>query len=267
MTEISARLVKQLRDETGAGMMDCKRALEETGGDLDAAKRLLREKGKAQAGKRAEQATTEGLVGHRVEANHGTLVAVGCASEQGARNADFRAFAQKVLDVVDAEGVEAAQRLEDERVELVAKLNENVAITGAARFVTVDGSTISAYVHPPANKVGALVNVTGGSPDLGRRLAMHIAWSEPRWIAREDVPEDVVSAEREIYASSDEVQSKPEQAREKIVDGMMNKRFFAERGGVLLDQPWIHDQSKTVAQALAEESAEVLELERFALGA
>jgi elongation factor Ts len=267
MTEISAKLVKQLRDETGAGMMDCKRALEETGGDLEAAKRLLREKGMAQAGKRAGRATTEGLVGHRVEDDHGTMVAVGCETEPVARNDEFQAFARKVLEVVDAEGVAAAQRLEDERVELVAKLGENVSIAGAARFVTVDGSTISAYVHPPANKVGALVNVGGGSPDLGRRLAMHIAWSEPRWIAREDVPEEVVTAERGIYASSDEVQSKPEQAREKIVDGMMNKRFFAERGGVLLDQPWIHDQSKTVAQALAEESAEVLELERFAIGA
>ena len=267
MTEISAKLVKQLRDETGAGMMDCKRALEETGGDLEAAKRLLREKGMAQAGKRAGRATTEGLVGYRVEDDHGTLVAVGCETEPVARNDEFQAFARKVLEVVDAEGVGAAERLEDERVELVAKLGENVSIAGVAHFVTVDGSTISAYVHPPANKVGALVNVGGGSPDLGRRLAMHIAWSEPRWIAREDVPEDVVTAEREIYASSDEVQSKPEQAREKIVDGMMNKRFFAERGGVLLDQPWIHDQSKTVAQALAEESAEVLELERFSLSA
>ena len=267
MTEISARLVKQLRDETGAGMMDCKRALEETGGDLDAAKRLLREKGMAQAGKRAGRATTEGLVGHRIDSGRGTMVAVGCETEPVSKNDEFQAFAQKVLEVVDAEGVEAAQGLEDERVELVAKLGENVSIAGAARFVTVDGSTISAYVHPPANKVGALVNVTGGSSDLGRRLAMHIAWSEPRWIAREDVPEEVVSAEREIYASSDEVQSKPEQARGKIVDGMMNKRFFAERGGVLLDQPWIHDQSKTVGQALAEESAEVLELERFALSA
>ena len=266
MTEISAKLVKQLRDETGAGMMDCKRALEETGGDIEAAKRLLREKGMAQAGKRAGRVTTEGLVGHRVDANHGTMVAVGCETEPVSKNDEFQAFAQKVLEVVDAEGVEAAQRLEDERVELVAKLGENVSVAGAARFVTVDGSTISAYVHPPANKVGALVNVGGGSPDLGRRLAMHIAWSEPRWIGREDVPEEVVTAEREIYASSDEVQSKPEQAREKIVDGMMNKRFFAERGGVLLDQPWIHDQSKTVGQALAEESAEVLELERFALG-
>jgi elongation factor Ts len=267
MTEISAKLVKQLRDETGAGMMDCKRALEETGGDLEAAKRLLREKGMAQAGKRAGRATTEGLVGYRVEDDHGTLVAVGCETEPVAKNDEFQAFARKVLEVVDAEGVGAAERLEDERVELVAKLGENVSIAGVAHFVTVDGSTISAYVHPPANKVGALVNVGGGSPDLGRRLAMHIAWSEPRWIAREDVPEDVVTAEREIYASSDEVQSKPEQAREKIVDGMMNKRFFAERGGVLLDQPWIHDQSKTVAQALAEESAEVLELERFSLSA
>ena len=263
MTEISAKLVKQLRDETGAGMMDCKRALEETGGDIEAAKRLLREKGMAQAGKRAGRATTEGLVGHRVDADHGTIVAIGCETEPVSKNDEFQAFAQKVLEVVDSDGVAAAQRLDDERVELVAKLGENISIAGAARFVAVDGSTISAYVHPPANKVGALVNVGGGSPDLGRRLAMHIAWSEPRWIAREDVPEEVVTSEREIYASSDEVQSKPEQAREKIVDGMMNKRFFAERGGALLDQPWIHESSKTVAQALG--GAEVLEFRRFAL--
>jgi elongation factor Ts len=269
VTEISAALVKELRDRTGAGIMDAKRALQETGGDIEASQRLLRERGMAQAAKRAGRATTEGLVGYILDddGKGGTMVAVGCETEPVARNDEFQAFARKVLEVVDAEGVAAAQRLEDERVELVAKLGENVSVAGAARFVTVDGSTISAYVHPPANKVGALVNVAGGSPDLGRRLAMHVAWSEPRWIAREDVPEEVVSAEREIYASSDEVQSKPEQAREKIVDGMMNKRFFAERGGVLLDQPWIHDQSKTVGQALAEESAEVLELERFALGA
>jgi len=263
VTEISAKLVKQLRDETGAGMMECKRALVETGGDLDAAKRLLREKGMAQAGKRAGRATTEGLVGHRVDADHGTMVAVGCETEPVARNDEFQAFAQKVLEVVDAEGVEAAQGLEDERVELVAKLGENVSLAGAARFVTVDGSTISAYVHPPANKVGALVNLAGGSPDLGRRLAMHIAWSEPRWIAREDVPEEVVSAEREIYASSDEVQSKPEQAREKIVEGMLNKRFFG--ANVLVDQEWIHDSSKTVGQALKESGAEVVDFQRFSV--
>ena len=112
-TDISASLVKQLRDRTGAGMMECKRALQETGGEIDAAVVLLREKGMAQAGKRADRATTEGLVGYRVEDDHGTLVAVGCESEQVARNDEFQAFARKVLEVVDAEGVEAAQRLED----------------------------------------------------------------------------------------------------------------------------------------------------------
>jgi elongation factor Ts len=269
MTAIAASLVKELRDATGAGMMDCKRALEETGGDLDAAKRLLREKGMAQAGKRAGRATTEGIVLDRVseDGSHGTMVAVGCETEPVARNDEFRAFAQKVLDAVDADGVGAEQELEDERVEFVAKLGENVSVAGAARFVASDGSRVAAYVHPPANKLGTLVNVRGGGPDIARKLAMHIAWSEPRWIAREDVPDETVSAEREIYLSSDEVQSKPEQAREKIVEGMMNKRFFAERGGVLLDQPWIHEQSKTVAEALAEEGAEVLEFERFSLGA
>jgi elongation factor Ts len=266
MTEISAKLVKQLRDETGAGMMDCKRALEDTGGDLEAAKRLLREKGMAQAGKRAGRETTEGLVGHRVDAGHGTLVAVGCETEPVAKNDEFQAFARKVLDVVDAEGVGAEQKLEDERVELVAKLGENVTLAGAARFVTVDGSSISAYVHPPANKVGALVNLGGGPPELARALAMHIAWFAPRWISRDDVPEERLAMERDILMSSDEVQSKPEQVRDKIVDGMLNKRFFAERDGVLLDQPWIHEQSKTVAKALADEGAEVLEFERFALG-
>ena len=266
MTEISAKLVKQLRDETGAGMMDCKRALEATGGDLEAAKRLLREQGMAQAGKRAGRETTEGLVGHRLDADHGTMVAVGCETEPVSKNDEFQAFAEKVLGLVDAEGVGAEQKLEAERVELVAKLGENVTLAGAARFVTVDGSSISAYVHPPANKVGALVNLGGGSGDLARALAMHIAWFAPGWIAREDVPQEIVATERDILLSSDEVQSKPEQARKRIVDGMMNKRFFADRAGVLLDQPWIHEQSKTVAQALAEAGAEVLEFERFALG-
>ena len=268
MSAISASQVKELRDQTGAGMMDCKRALEETGGDLEAAKRLLRERGMAQAGKRAGRETTEGLVGHRLaaEGSRGTMVAVGCETEPVARNEEFQAFARKVLETVDAQGVGAEQELEDERVELVAKLGENVTVAGAARFASVDGSRIDAYVHPPANKLGTLVNLRGGGPELARKLAMHVSWSAPRWIAREDVPAEIVDAERDIYLSSDEVQSKPEQAREKIVDGMMNKRFFAERGGVLLDQPWIHEQSKTAGQALADEGAEVLEFERFALG-
>ena len=265
MTEISASLVKELRDRTGAGMMDCKRALEEANGDVELATRLLREKGMASAAKRAGRATTEGRVADRVapDGSRGAIVAVGCETEPVSKNDDFLAFVERALETVERDGPGAESQLEDERIALTAKLGENVAVTGAARFEAVDGARISSYVHPPGNKLGVLVQVRGGSPELGRRLAMHIAASAPEWIGRDDVPPDVVDSERQIYAGSDEVLSKPEQAREKIVDGMLQKRFFAAR--VLVDQPWIHDPSTTVGQAVAGEDAEVLEFERLQL--
>ena len=260
---ISASLVKELRDQTGAGMMDCKRALEESGGDIDAAKRLLRERGMASAAKRAGRETTEGLVGYRISDTHGTMVAVGCETEPVSKNEEFQAFAQKVLDLVDDEGAEAVAQLDDEKTDLIAKLGENIVVAGTARFEKVDEGVVNAYAHPPANKLGAIVQLRGGSDQLARSVAMHIASTTVQWISREDVPADVVSSEREIFASSDEVRSKPEQAREKIVEGMLGKRFFAER--VLLDSTWIHETSKTVAQVVGDEGAEVLEFERFDL--
>ena len=265
MTEISAALVKELRDQTGAPMMESKRALQETNGDIEAAKRVLRERGMASAQKRAGRETTEGKVGYRIaeEGQRGTIVAVGCETEPVSNNDEFLAFAKRVLEVIEQEGPGAEQQLDDERLQLSGKLGENIVVVGAARFEAVDGARIDGYAHPPANKLGVLVQLRGGSPELARKLAMHIAASAPQWIGRDDVPEDIVKTEREIFASSDEVQSKPEQAREKIVEGMLNKRFFADR--VLTDQPWIHDTGKTVGQALGEEGAEVLEFERLAL--
>jgi elongation factor Ts len=265
--EISAQLVRELRERTGAGMMDCKRALQEANGDMEAAVVLLREKGMAQAQKRADRATTEGLVGYRLadDRSRGTMVAVGCETEPVSKNDDFLSFGKKALDLVEAQGIGATSELEQERVELSAKLGENIAFAGAARFEAVEGGRIAAYVHPPANKLGVLVHLRGGDDDLARNLAMHISWSDPRWVGREDVPEDLLVAEREIYLNSDEVQSKPEQAREKIVTGMLDKRFFAERGGVLADQPWIHDSSLGVGQVLTAAGAQVLEFERFSL--
>ncbi len=252
MSGISAALVKELREQTGAPMMDCKRALVDTNGDIEAAKRLLRERGMASAEKRAGRATTEGKVGYRIgeEAKLGTMVAVGCETEPVSNNDEFLAFA-------------AAEQLDEERKALSGKLGENIVVAGTARFEAVDGGLIEGYAHPPANKLGVLVQVRGGSGDIARKIAMHIAASSPQWVGREDVPVDVVKSEREIFSNSDEVLSKPEQAREKIVEGMLNKRFFADR--VLTEQPWIHDTGKTVGQALSEESAEVLEFERFAL--
>ena len=260
---ISASLVKELREQTGAGMMDCKRALEESGGDIEAARVLLRERGMASAAKRAGRETTEGLVGYRESASHYTMVAVGCETEPVSKNDDFQSFAKKVLDTVDVDGVNAVESLDEERQELVGKLGENIVVAGAARFEQVDGGVIAAYVHKPANKLGVLVQLRGGDEEFAKKVAMHIAASAPQWIAREDVPAETAAAEKEIYANSDEVQSKPEQAREKIVVGMLNKRFFA--ANVLNEQPWIHDTTKTVGQALADEGAEALEFERFAL--
>jgi len=265
MTVISAALVKELRAQTQAPMMDVKRALQDTNGDMEAATRLLRERGMASAEKRAGRVTAEGKVGYRVadEGKRGTMVAVGCETEPVSNNDEFLAFAKKVLEAVEAEGPDAAESLDEERKELSGKLGENIVVAGTARFEAVDGGLIEGYAHPPANKLGVLVQVRGGSGDIARKIAMHIAASAPQWVGRDDVPEDVVKSEREIFANSDEVLSKPDQAREKIVEGMLNKRFFADR--VLTEQTWIHDTGKTVGQALSEEGAEVLEFERFAL--
>src|SRR5437868_10162920 len=145
MAEIAASLVKELRDRTGAGMMACKQALQETNGDMDAAIVLLREKGMASAAKRAGRETTEGKVGYRLaeDGGRGTMVAVGCETEPVSNNDEFLAYAKKVLDLVEAQGVGAESELEDERVALTAKLGENIAVVGAARFEAVDGAHIS----------------------------------------------------------------------------------------------------------------------------
>ena len=255
MTEIGASLVKELRDRTGAGMMECKRALQETGGEIDAAVTLLREKGMAQAGKRADRATSEGLVGVIVDGEVGSIVGIGCETDPVSKNDEFRQFGERVLRAVHADGPEAVAGFEQERVELVAKLGENIVIVGPHRF---EGGTLAQYVHPPANKLGVLVQLDGGTPDLGRQLAMHISFGRPEWVSREDVPAETLAAERQIYLNSDEVQSKPEAAREKIVDGMLAKRFFAATpGGVLLEQAWIHDSSRSVGQVLEEAGASV----------
>ena len=227
--------------------------------------RVLREKGMAGAAKRSDRATPEGKVGYRLADGNkrGTMVAVGCETEPVSNNDEFLAFAKKVLQAVESEGPGAEAKLDEERALLAGKLGENIVIAGTARFEAVNGGMVAAYAHPPRNKIGVLLQMRGGSEDLARKVAMHIAALRPSWIGREDVPEETIAQEREIYASSDEVQSKPEQAREKIVEGMLNKRFFG--ASVLVDQEWIHDSSKKVGDALSDEGAEVLEFERFEL--
>ena len=249
MSEINAGLVKELRELTGAGMMDCKRALQDTDGDLDAARTLLREKGMAQAGKRADRATTEGLVGSIVEGDTGTIVGIGCETEPVSKSDEFQVFAERVLRAVHEGGASASEAFDEERLELMGKLGENIVVAGTERYV--GAGTIAAYIHPPANKIGVLVALDGGDEALARQLAMHISFAAPEWATREDVAPEAIESERQVYLNSDEVLSKPEAAREKIVTGMLGKRFFAASpGGVLVDQAWVHDQSKSVGSAL-----------------
>lgn len=264
MTEISAGMVKQLRDATGAGFMDCKRALEQTEGDHDAAVKHLREKGMASAAKRADRETTEGIVLVEVAAANAAIVAVGCETEPVSKNEDFRAFAADVLAAVLADGEDAPAALEERRVELTARLGENIRVVGARRLSAGAGEEFSAYVHPPANKVGVLLQVKAGSPELARQLAMHIAFSRPAYSSRDEVPSDLVESERAILSKLPEVESKPAEIREKIVEGMLNKRFYSE--SVLGEQAWIHDTNLSVEKALKEGGLELVDYAWFSVG-
>jgi elongation factor Ts len=261
--QISASLVKELRDRTGAGMMAAKRALEETGGDVEAAQRLLREQGMAAAGKRAGRATTEGEVLATISGTVGALVAVGCETEPVSKNEKFLAFAEAVLEAVEADGREAVAGLEEQRLELIGQLGENIEVAGATRMEAAEGELLAEYVHPPANKIGVLVRVKGDDPAAARRLAMHISFAAPRFRSVDEVPEEELANEREIYENQADVQSKPEEVRAKIVEGRLRKEFLS--GVALSEQSWIHDPSLTAGKALEEAGLEVVEFVRFAL--
>jgi elongation factor Ts len=259
MTEISAAMVKELRTATSAGMMDCKRALQETDGDFDAAVKLLREKGLANAAKRAGRETSEGKVGVMVRDGTGAIAAVGCETEPVSNNDDFLGYAKKVLTAVFESDESAVAGLDDDRVAVAAKLGENIQVIGAKRMQAQDGEQLSFYVHGPANKVGALVRTKGGDADAVRSLALHLTFAKPTYGSRDEVPSELVDAEREILVHSEEVQSKPENVREKIVEGMLNKRFYGE--SVLSEQTWYRadESTATVAQVLKERGIELLD--------
>jgi elongation factor Ts len=263
--QISAGLVKELRDRTGAGMMAAKRALEETAGDVEAAQRLLREQGIAAAGKKAGRATSEGEVLATVSGNVGAIVAVGCETEPVSKNDEFLRFAEAVFEAVEERGADAVADSEEQRLELVGRLGENIEIVGASRLEAGAGELLAEYVHPPANKIGVLVRVRGGDAAAARRLAMHISFAAPRYRSVEEVPEEELASERAIYEQQPDVQSKPEEVRSKIVEGRLRKEFLSAT--VLGEQAWIHDPSQTAGKALEEAGLEVVEFVRYALAA
>jgi elongation factor Ts len=261
MATVSADQVKQLRELTGAGMMDCRDALVEADGDIEAAAKLLREKGIAQAAKRSGRETTEGKVALDLDETVAAMVGVGCETEPVSNNEEFLVFVSRVLDAVEKDGPQAADRLEDERVELSAKLGENIVVRDAVRFEAEEGEVLSGYVHPPANKIGVLIHGRG-NPDIARPLAMHISFAAPLYRTRAEVPAAEIDAEREILAKQPDLETKPDDVRDKIVEGRIQK-WLSDH--VLEDQEWIHESGKKVGAALREAGFEVIEFRRFAL--
>jgi elongation factor Ts len=286
---ISANLVKELREKTNAGMMDCKKVLTETNGDFDAAVKLLRERGIAKAGAKADRAANEGIITARVSAaaNSGILLEVNCETDFVSKNANFQEFVSGVADALAASGAAdhaAAQevpldghRIEDAVKAKVVEVGENLQFRKYVRYDAASGGVVASYIHPPG-KVGVLIEVgttkaeTAANPafkELVKDLTLHIAACAPKGLSRDDIPADVVDAEREIYRARLADSGKPANIVENILKGQINK-FFSE--SCFLEQPFVKDDKSTITQLLEQKGKElgdtlsVTRFVRFGLG-
>jgi elongation factor Ts len=263
MAEISASRVMELRQRTGLGMMECKKALTEADGDLAKAEELLRIKSGAKASKAAGRVAADGVVGVAAapDGKTGAIVELNCETDFVAKNEDFRAFANEIARIVvherTADLAALAQRtlasgetVEARRVALVQKIGENVTLR---RFARIDAQgRIASYVH--GSRIGVLVDYTGGDDALGKDLAMHIAATKPIAVERKDVPADIVEKERTIAAARAAESGKPANIVEKMVEGAVAK-FLAEV--TLLPQPFVKNDKQTITELLKAKGARV----------
>ena len=279
MPEITAQMVSQLREQTGAGMMECKKALLEADGDMDRARDILRTKGKAGAEKRAGRAAAEGVVASATTGQAAALVELNSETDFVARNPEFQALAKDLAELtakVKADSVDdilgqnltgsetAAHRLDDAR----AKLRENIQFRRFARYESQPDSVFATYIHTVTNKIGVLVELQGdpgnsAQQELARSIAMHIAANKPEYLSREDVPADAVEREKQVLAELTRNEGKPEAAIPKIVEGRIGKYF--ERVA-LLDQPYVRDPSKRISQLAQEAGAKLRRFTLFVVG-
>jgi len=269
MANYTAADVKKLRELTAAGMMDCKKALEETDGDLDKAVEFLRVKGAKDVGKRADRVAANGLVAHSGNA----LLELNCETDFVAKNAEFQKLADEVVSAAaaakaaDVDALKAAtagdKTVEQAIAELSAKIGEKLELRRAA---FLDG-TVETYLHkrsadlPPA--VGVLVEFAGDDASAAHAVALQIAALKARYLTRDDVPDDVVASERRIAEETSRAEGKPEQALPKIVEGRLNGFF---KDVVLLEQPSVSDNKKTVKALLDEAGVTVTRFVRFEVG-
>lgn len=272
MTQIPASLVKELREETGLGMMECKRALTETNGDKAAAIKILRERGVAVAAKKADRAAKQGIIAASIcpEGKGGTMIEVNCETDFVSSNDNFKAFVTELLE--DAKTIDADNFTEATKAKVDAKvieIGENIIARRCAKYTLQGTGCVAAYVHL-GGKFGVMIEVgcqkddTVGSDAfkaLVADLTLHITAAAPAYLKREDVPADVVAMEKDIYTK--QVEGKPENIVEKIVLGKLDKYFSQV---CLLEQAFVKDQDKTIGALLAEAGKALddqLEIRRF----
>ena len=266
---ITADTVKQLRERTGAGMMECKKALVETHGDLDAAAELMRKTGLAKADKKAARGGAEGTVVVERSGSNAVLVEVNCETDFVARGDEFQAFARDVARVAlekapkDVSALVAlaggASTLDEQRRALIAKIGENISVRRFARVISP--GALGTYVH--GGRIGALVALKGGDEALARDLAMHVAAANPAYIDASGVPAAVLDKEREILAEQTKGEKKPPEIIAKMVEGRLRK-YLAEI--TLVGQPFVKDPDTTVEKLLKKGGADVVQFVRYAVG-
>ena len=267
---ITTAAIKELRERTGAGMMECKKILVETDGDIDAAIDALRKKGAANAEKKAGRIAADGLIVCTKNEHSGVILEINCETDFVAKDDSFKGFCADIGDVIlnnDIENVEtlaSAQvgdlTVEEARQALIAKIGENINVRRFEKIST-DGSTVANYLH--GVRIGVMVKLTGGSEELGRDIAMHIAASRPLCISEDEMAPEVLEKEKEIFIAQAAESGKPADIIEKMVDGRM-KKFLKEN--TLLGQPFVKNPDQTVGQLLSESGATLEAMYRFEVG-
>jgi elongation factor Ts len=271
MAQITASLVKELRERTGSGMMECKRALQETEGDIEAAVEHMRKAGLAKADKKAGRIAAEGLIVVDQSETAIAMVEVNCETDFVSRREEFQGFAKAVAHAVLAGNPatmddllalpwEDDQTLDGARKALVAKIGENINVRRFVLFETA-GGILNSYVH--GGRIGVIVELLGADAELAKDVAMHVAASRPICVSADQVPADLLAKEREIYAAQAAESGKPENIVEKMVEGRLRK-FVAEV--TLLGQPFVKDHDQSVEKLLQGAGAKVRRFARFELG-
>jgi elongation factor Ts len=269
MAEFTAKDVQRLRQATGAGMLDAKRALEENDGDSDAAAKWLRERGLGKAAERTDRENAEGAVAVALSSDGASAALVQLRSETDfvAKSPQFVSLAQDLAQLVADDGEGAVTSRQDAIDDLKVTLKENIALGAVVRFAAGAGDVLDTYLHVQNGRGvnGILVELSGGTKELAHDLAVHIAFGRPSVVARDEVPSGDVDAEREALTAQTRNEGKPEQALPKIVEGKLNGWYKRVPGGVLLEQPYARDDKVAVKDIL--DGARVVRFAQVVVGA